>query len=65
MENANDEMRRRMDNALFDAGQLIGGTMRLDIEALEQYLENPPRDFHYTRFCKAVLTFARTVNDYQ
>ena len=54
-----------MDNEQAEiVGQLIALTWRLDIRALEQYLENPPKGFHYTRFCKAAVTFAQTVNNY-
>ena len=51
----------RKQSALLRAGEIIGISSQLDIEALEEITANPQPDFHYTEQCKAVIEFAKTL----
>ena len=43
------------------AGRLAGLASRLDAEALEKFLESPPRDFRYEKNCRAAIAFKRAI----
>lgn len=51
--------------SLFVAGELAGTSLKLNIDALEAFLENPPADFRYSEryaeTCRAAIVFARAV----
>jgi hypothetical protein len=48
---------------IYLAGQLAGMAAQLDIDELQKYLDSNPPDFHYVRWCKAAIAFARAVTE--
>jgi hypothetical protein len=52
----------QQQTALLVAGELFGVAQRLDVAALEKYLENPESDFRYERHCHAAIEFRRALD---
>jgi len=48
-------------NAVFIAGELIGTAVRLNIPALESFLDDADTEFNYFEQCRVVLEFAKKV----
>jgi len=48
-------------NAVLIAGQLAGLASRLDVDALERFLDSKPADFLYEKQCRAAIQFRKTV----
>lgn len=44
---------------LFICGEIAGLAWKINIQVLEEYLKDPPADFHYTDLCRATLELAR------
>jgi hypothetical protein len=50
---------QEMDAAIMHAGQLFGLIVKLDAEALEQYLAYPTTGFRYANACKLLLEYRK------
>ena len=49
--------------AILIAGQLCGMASRLDVAALEKFLQSNPKDFRYVKQCRAAIEFRRAVDE--
>jgi hypothetical protein len=53
-------------NEILIVGQIVGLAMRLDIKALEEFLDSPDKDkpdpFRYEKWCRAVITLRKALD---
>jgi hypothetical protein len=51
--------REEMDKAIMQAGEIFGLMVKLDAQALEQYLATNPRGFRYRESCELLLEYRK------
>jgi hypothetical protein len=51
-------------SSVFVAGELAGLAMRLDVKALEQFLDGHPAGFGYEAICRAAIRFRGELSEF-